>query len=198
MSTISFNPSATTSPQGTFAAQTQGYIQGMFLPDATARNQLLSGIVNSTVTQPVWGGMALEEIVNAAGSNLAGNTLDLAAANANVTGFSVFNRAPNMIVSSGNSVPVSGSGMTLNYFRLGSNARIVVLCTSALITAVVSNGTNTQVSWDFTNQQLIPYSVGIGALPVKVLGVDSNSKVVTYSGGVATWSQPGNVAIIQI
>ena len=196
MGTISFNPSATTSPQGTFQVQTQGWIQGMFLPDATSRQQLLSGVLNSTITQPVWGGMAIQEIVNAAGSNLAGNTLDIAAAEANVTGFTVFNRAPNMIITSGNSVPVSTSGMTANYFRLGSNARIAVLCTTALITAVVTNGTNTQVSWDFTNQQLIPFATT--ALPVKVLSVDTNSKVVTYSGGVATWSQPGNVAIIQI
>jgi hypothetical protein len=202
MANISFNPSLTTSPLSTFQTQTQGYVQGSFLADPNIRQELESGVIASTVTQPLWGGMALTDNVPSPGTNgyALGSSLILATTDANVTAFSVFNRGYNMIIVPGsNNVPLATAGMSLPYFRLGSGARIAVLCTTGLITALEGNPSNTQVQWDFVNQQLIPYSSGT-ALNVKVIDLNTNSKVVSYNSGAqtASWTAPGNVAIIQI
>lgn len=200
MANISFNPMLTTSPQNSFLAETQGYIQGAFFDDDPAINlSLFSGLVASTVTQPIWGGMALSETVPTAGANQFGNNLVLATADANLTAFSVFNSAYNMVQTPGNTVQVAVAGMTTAYFRLGSNAQIVVACSSALVAAIEGGFTNQQVSWDYTNQQLIPYNSGIGALPVKVLRANTNSQIVSYNSvtGAVTWV-PGDAAVIQI
>lgn len=103
-----------------------------------------------------------------------------------------------MIITPGNTVQTASSGMSIPYYRIGSNARIPVLCSAGLITAVEANPINTQVQWDFTNNQLIPFASGT-ALNVQVVGLDSNSKVVSYNSGTGavTWTT-GSVAIIQI
>lgn len=195
---ISINPSVTIAPPSSFLADTTGYIQGIALADPTARQWLLSGAVASTVTQPVWGGMGITENVSVPGSGAAGNQIALATAETNLTGFTVSNRGYNMIVTPGNNVQVSTAGMSVPYYRFGSNIRIPVQCSSALITAVESNPVNTAVEWDYTNQKLIPHGAGT-AIPVKVVAVDSNSKIIAYNSGTGavTWST-GNVAVIQL
>jgi hypothetical protein len=197
--TISINPSLTVAPPSSFLAQTKGFVQGLALADPVANQWLATGAIDSAVTQPLWGGIAITENVAAPGSGAAGNTLDLATTQVNVTGFTVFNRGYNMITTPGNTVQTASAGMSMPFFRLGSNIRIPVKCSSALITAIESNPTNTQVQWDFTNQQLIPYASGT-ALNVKVVALDTNSKTVSYNSGTGavTWVAPGNVALIQL
>lgn len=198
--TISFNPSLTTSPQNNFLAQTQGYIQGFFQSDPAVALQLKTGLIAAAVTQPVWGGIALQELVPTADAFNTGNTLALATSEATTTGFSVFNHGSNLIIVPGsNNVPVASAGMSMPYFSLGSNAQIAVLCSSALITAVEGNGVNTQVQWDYTNQQLIPFASGT-ALPVTVVAVSALSKGISYNSGTGavTWTAPANIALIQI
>jgi hypothetical protein len=200
MSAISFDPMKTSAPQNSFLTQTEGLVQGTFLDDPSANMWMASGKLDSTVTQSVWGGMAITEKVNAPGANQMGNTIVLAAANANITGFTVFNRGNNMIITPGNTVPQAGAGMTIMYFRTGSNARIAVQCDNALAATLDTGNVNQQVSWDFTNQKLITYSSSAGALACKVLLVtDSTSKVVNYNSGTGalTWAT-GYVALIQI
>lgn len=194
---ISFDPNLTTAPQSSFLAQTQGYVQGDFVDDPSSRMYLNSGVIAAAVTQPVWGGMILEELVPTTGEGALGSDLALAAGYTTATGMSVFNQASNMIIVPGNSVQTSVAGMTISYFRFGSGARIRVQASSALLTAVEGNPINTQVSWDFTNQILVPFSTT--ALPVQVLSVNSNSKIVNYNSGTGavTWTT-GIVAEILI
>lgn len=195
---ISINPAQTIAPPSAFLASTQGYTQGLALPDPAARQELVSGFVASTVTQPVWGGMGIKELVQSPGSEGAGNAIALATSIADITGFTVFNRAYSMLTTPGNNVQIASAGMSVAYFRFGSNIRIPVLCTAALITAVENGGINTQVQWDTTNQQLIPFASGT-ALGVKVVALDTNSKIVSYDSGTGavTWST-GSVAVIQL
>ncbi|MEK7916633.1 hypothetical protein AAB988_29485 [Burkholderia contaminans] len=196
---ISFNPMLTGSPTGTFRLDTEGYVQGAFMDDPASNPWLASGLIATTVTQPVWGGMAITESVAAPNQNGLGNPLVLAANNAGVTGFTVINRSYNAILTPGNNVPQLSAGMTAMFFRTGSNARIAVQC-DATLAANLDNGTIIQqVSWDFTNQKLITYSSGVGALACKVLSVNTNSKIVSYNSGTGalTWTQ-GPAAIIQI
>jgi hypothetical protein len=78
-------------------------------------------------------------------------------------------------------------------------AKIPVAIEAALAATLLTGATNVQVSWDFTNQKLIAYSAGIGALPCKIIGLNiGNSKTVSYSGGNTTWNNSGSVALIQI
>ena len=95
-------------------------------------------------------------------------------------------------------VPTSGSYGAINFFRFGSNARIVVACSSTLAAAVVGGATNQQVSWDYTNQVLVAYD-SVAALPVKVLTANvGNSKIVTYSTPYANWTNNGSTIVILI
>lgn len=195
---ISINPSATIAPPSGFLVETQGYTQGLAVDDPIARQWLLSGAVAPSVTQPVWGGMGIQELVSDPGASDAGNSIAIASAIGSLTGFSVLNRAYSNLITPGNTVPTASAGMSVAYYRLGSNARVPVLCTAALVTAIEGNGSNTQVQWDFTNQQLIPFASG-AALAVKVVALNSNSKVVAYNSttGAVTWGV-GSVAVIQI
>lgn len=192
--TISFNPMVTTQPASSFLLQTDGYIQGSFFDDPSSRMWLATGQIASSVTQPIWGGMAITETIPT--SNQLGNNLILATTEANTTGFTVFNQASNMIITPGNTVQQADAGMTISYFRLGSNARIAVQCDATLAASLDGSDVNLQVAWDYTNQKLIAYSSGT-ALPVKVLALNTNSKIVSYSGGNVTWTT-GDCAIIQL
>ena len=198
MSSISFNPNLTSAPQGTFSTTTQGYIQGDFVDDPSIRMELAAGILDAAIAQPIWGGMALTELVPITGEGSLGSTLKLATTPATTTGFSVFTQAYNMIIVPGNSVQTATAGMTANYFRLGSGARIKVQCSPALVAAVEGGAIGQQVQWDFANQQLIPFAAGT-ALPVKILSVNTNSKVVSFNSGAGTVSWvPGSAAVILI
>lgn len=194
--TISFDPQATTSPSSSFLSNTQGYVQGNYLDDPSTKNWLTQGLIASTVTAPVYGGIGLTESVPAPGSETQGNILTIATAYTNLTAFCVFNQANNMIITPGNSVQQAQAGMSAAYFRFGSNARIAVECDATLAAALDAGTTIQQVQWDFTNQKLIAYTTGT-ALACKVLSVNTNSRVVVNTSGVLTWST-GPVAIIQI
>ncbi|NDU92425.1 MAG: hypothetical protein G3I10_07425 [Ferrovum sp.] len=193
---LSFNPMQTTQPASSFLLQSDGYVQGAFFDDPSARLWLATGYIAYAVTQPIWGAMAITELVPT--SNQLGNELELATTVANTTAFTVFNQASNMIITPGNTVQQADAGMTVSYFRLGSNARIAVQCDPTLAGTLDGGATNQEVLWDFTNQKLITYTSGT-ALPVKVLSVNTNSKIVSYNSGTGalTWTT-GACAIIQI
>ena len=203
MSNITFNPMQTLTGSNSFQLESQGYIQGAFMDDPVGRMWVLPGTVAASVTQPVWGGLAIGENVPAldTGTNgtVPGSIVIPTTADA-VTGFTVFNRAHNMLITPGNPVPVSSSGMSVAYARLGSTLRIPVSVSSALATTLEGGSITQQVSWDFTLNQLTAFVSGTNTvLPVKVLNVNANSKIVNYDSttGAVTWSY-GYAALIQI
>lgn len=193
--TISFNPMGSNAPQNNFADSTEGYVQGAFMDDPTTRMLLSSGQIKSTVTLPVWGGIPINELVPTV--NSMGPDLDLSTSYATITGFTTNNQAYNMILTPGNNAPQAQALMSMNFFRLGSNARIAVQCDATLAAALDGNAISQQVSWDFTNQKLIAFAVT--ALPVKVLGVNTASKIISYNAvtKVVSWIV-GAAAIIQL
>lgn len=200
MGTISFNPSLTTSPQDSFSVETEGYIQGFVLSDPNVHQWLESGSLASTVTQPVWGGMAITELVPVVGQSGAGASIALATTEANISGFTVFNRVNSMILVPGSAqVPLATSGMSVGYYKFGRNARLIVKCTAALVTALEGNASNTQVQWDFVNQQLIPFVSGT-ALNVRTVRVSNNGVIVNYNSttGAATFAGSQPVAVIEL
>lgn len=194
---ISFNPQLTTSPQNTFLRETEGYVQGATFDDPSMRMHLAAGVIDVSVEQPVWGGIPIVESVPV--SNKLGGNLKLAATQAAITGFTVFDQAHNMIIVPGNSVQMALAGMTAHFYRLNSNMRIAVQCDAALADELQGNPINQQVSWDFEAQALTTYSAGTGALPVKVLSLNTSSKIVNYNAGTGAleWAI-GAAVMIQI
>lgn len=198
---ISFNPALTTAPQGTFLTSTQGYYQGDFVDDPSTRMELAAGVLASSVSQPIWGGMAITESVSTVGEGALGTTLSLATAAGNLTGFTVSTQAYNAIITPGNTVPTSVAGMTTNFFRLGSGARIKVAVQSSLVASLEGNAVNQALYWDPALQQLTASGTAgaIALSGVNVLSVNQNSKVVSYNSGTGavSWAQ-GPVAVIKI
>ena len=204
-STLAFNPYTTSQPQDSFLLQTQGLIQGLVYDDPASRLWLAGGVLGTADSIPMWGGVPIKELINVAnsGSDGLGSTLNRSAAQADTTGFSVFNQAMSMVIGMGNTVPLAASGNYVSFFRLGTNVRLPVRCDPAIVTALnsVDGLINSQaLYWDVTNYQITLVTTGGNwALPtsIKLLSVNTNSKIVSWSSPNATWAA-GDAAIILI
>lgn len=200
---ISINPALMTNAAGGFQANSEGYIQGFALDDPAVRNALIAGIVAPGAAQPFWGGMAITEALPTAGTEAdsVGSVLSLATAVANITGFTVNNQAAAMLQSAQSPAPMAPQGGGISFYRLGSGARIPVACSSGVAAALAGGNVNQVVYWDYANQVLLN-APGGGAIPVKVVGLDTkgNSQILVYNGGtgLATWNRAGYTAVIQI
>ncbi|HET8686496.1 MAG TPA: hypothetical protein VFM18_07505, partial [Methanosarcina sp.] len=146
---LPFNPALTSNAAGSFSAQSVGYIQGVALDDPATRFALTSGVLATTETLPMWGGIALKEFIPASGTYL-GSNVARATTNAEIKGFSVYNQAGAMLTTPQSQAPVALGGGAVNFYRLGSKARIAVAI-DATLAATLVNGTtliDAQVSWD--------------------------------------------------
>lgn len=157
---ISINPMLTSNAYGSFSYQSDGFVQGVMMDDPASRFYIDGAPLASTETLPMWGGVAVyNDVAPATPTGTAlGNTLGRATMVSQITGFSIVNQATAWVTSPQSEAPSAASGMTVPYVRLGSNARVAVQCSTALA-SLASSGTliTGQVSWDFGNQQLIPY-----------------------------------------
>jgi hypothetical protein len=181
ISSVPFNPYATTNAAGSFSVQSAGYVQGVFMDDPAIRYQLATGTISSSATSPFWGGMAISESVAPASGydRTQGGTIALATTVSNITGFTVFNQAYSMVGSPSSPVPLAANvGASVAFFRTGSNARIAVAMDPSLVS--LDGGLITQnVSWDFNNQVLQPYDASTATYSV-------TSATSSYSNGVYT------------
>lgn len=191
VATISLNPIVTTNAAGTFNVTSDGYIQGTALADPSARNWLSGGVLGPNETKPMWGGVAINETTTpvatsgsfpnqAQGGYITRATTVTSTSAGAITGFSVFDQDHSMINTPQSPVPLAASGMGVNFYRLGSNARIAVLCDPALAAQGVS--IQTQYSWDFTLQMLIPYSAAYAANTI------TNAVWASTGGGRTTYT----------
>ncbi len=182
-------PSLTTSGQGLFnGASSNGLIQGQTFPDPSTRNVLRSGIVSQSETIPMWGGVGVYADISPISSTGPNSVLGQVLGRANslsgstaLVGFTVFDQAYNLVSDPNSPVGTAGSGQSINYYPLGSRARIAVACDPSLI-SLRGGLINAQVSWDFTSQQLIPYS---GAYPATTI---TNAVWASTSGGRTTFT----------
>jgi len=195
---ISIDPYSTTNAPGTFKKSSDGYVQGMAMDDPAIRNSLAIGVLASTETLPIWGGLPIQETITI-DSGATGGQISRSTAYDEVTGFSVFNQATAWVNSPASPVPTGSAGATVPFYRMGSGARIVLPIDPALISLDGSLIT-AQVSWNFTTNRIVAFSTT--ALPVKVLNVNAgDSKVVSYDAltNLATWIESGvAVALVEI
>jgi hypothetical protein len=166
---VSFNPMAITNGAGLFVAQTGGYVQGSQEPDPAARYALANGILAASETLLMFPGTAISAFIPGGATNppdsALGPQIGRALSAATIAGFSIMNQAYNMLTTPTSTAPVSASGMSVQWVGLGSNARIVVQISPALA-ATLTSGTaaiNTQVSWDYNGQMLVPYEAAYAA-----------------------------------
>jgi hypothetical protein len=198
---IAFNPYVQTSAAGMFNIESDGYIVGMAEPDPSTRFALAGGWLATTETLPMFGGVGISENIPqerppVTRADVAlGGTIARATAEANLTGFSVFDQNYAAVNSPQSPVPTVGSGGLVNFYRLGSLARVALAIDPALITL---EGTliTSQVSWDFTNQKIIAFATN--ALPVKIIRIKSSGCMVpvyTSGTGFTTWTYNGAAAL---
>lgn len=200
VATVTLNPLVTTNAAGSFSLYSDGVIQGTAMDDPAKRNALAGGILSSSETVPMWGGVAIQELIPAATSNgILGGTIARSTNLATITGFSVFDQAHAGLTTPQSPVPLFASGMQINFYRLGTGARLALQIDPALVS--LDGGLITQnVSWDFTNQKIIAYD-GTNKLPVTIIKImTANCKTVSYNSGTgnATWNVNGACAIVVI
>ncbi|MZK91764.1 hypothetical protein EAJ18_22475 [Citrobacter amalonaticus] len=181
MANLSLNPMATTNALGSFGVQSDGYIQGIALDDPANRFNLASGTVAATETKPLWGGVPVVELLAGNQSSPRGSTIRRAVSVAELEGFTVFNQAHNGLTTPQSPVPLYVSGMSVSFYRLGSNMR-VPLKASAQVVALGTTGASvkTPLAWDFVNDQITT------AAAAGFSGSDIATTSVAFASGVAT------------
>jgi hypothetical protein len=211
VSSLGYNPIITSNASGSFNIESAGYIQGQALDAPAARFEMAGGILATDENLPMWGGVGIYENIPgvAAGPSttlggIIGRATSIAApgqppAAKALTGFSTFDQAHHMVQTPQSEVPVALSGMSVNFYRFGSRARLAVAIDPTLIT-LQGEIITSQVSWDFINQKIIAPVAG-SILPVTVLAVQAtNCLTVQYAAatGFTTWNRNGACAIIQL
>jgi hypothetical protein len=163
---IAFTPMATTNAAGLFSLTESGLVQGIAHPDPSSRNFLAQGYLSSTETLPMWGGVGIyENVPLSTGDQAVGGQVGRATSLSTLTGFSVFDQAVNGLSSPQSEVPQYATGMTVNFYRLKSGARIAVACDPALV-SLDGGLISQQVSWDYTAQRLVAYTPAYSAATI--------------------------------
>jgi hypothetical protein len=193
---LSFNPTITTNAGGTFNVSSLGLIQGTAYADPAARYALSGGVLASTETLPLWGGVGISAAIptpitqtvltpaTPGPSETLGEIISRATsvsttgAAGSLTGFSTFDQAHNWINSPQSPVPLAGTGNYVSFYRLGSGIRLAVACDPALASLEGAIETS-QVSWDFVGQKLVPYNAAWAANAITG---------ATWTGGIATFT----------
>jgi hypothetical protein len=206
---IAFNPYVQTNAAGMFTIESDGLIVGTAYPDPAARFALSGGWLATTETLPMFGGIAITENIpterstapatptrpDIALGSVIGRATVMTPGAGTIHGFSVFDQNYAAVNTPQSPVPTVGSGGLVNFYRLGSGARVALAIDPALVT-LEGGITTAQVSWDFTNQRIIAFAVT--AIPVKILSIKSVGCMVpvyTAGTGFTTWNYNGAAAV---
>ncbi|MDM3064130.1 hypothetical protein ACEWB5_16645 [Citrobacter koseri] len=158
-SALSVNPMQTTNAYGTFYAKSDGLIQGVALDDPAARYALASGTLSGDEVKPLWGGLAVNELVPGASSAPRGSVIKRAVTLSQIVGFSVFNQAHNGLTTPQSPVPIFLSNMSVSFYRLGSGMRVPVKASDAVISlASAGISVNQPLVWNFVDDCLDVFS----------------------------------------
>jgi hypothetical protein len=194
VASLSFNPMQTTNANGSFSVDTNGLIQGTAYDSPNARNNLAGGILATTETIPMWGGVGITEsitnpttgVASSQMGNLITRATSLTLTNSGaLNGFTVFDQAHHMIETAQSPVPVSLSGMSVHFYRLGSGARIAVACEPGL-TSLLGGVIGAQVSWNFTGQYLQEYVSGASISVTSLTWSNTNGGQVAVVAAATT------------
>ena len=192
---------ATTNAKGLFSTNSNGFTQGDAQDDPAVKFALAGGVLSTDATSPVWGGIPVQEFVPSNNSNVLGSTLLQATTSAIPQAIVVFNQGFGGITTPSSTAPLYSPGMSVNYYRFGSGARIPLALDPASVT-LEGDLISTTVYFNYTTNLLtVTQPSGQAALPVKVLKISTqNNKTVSYSSvtGNANWATDGLIALVQI
>ena len=195
----------TTNASGLFNTNSAGFTQGDAQDDPAVKFSLAGGVLSTQATTPIWGGIPVQEFTPGAaaqpGTDILGSTILQATGSANPTGICVFNQAFAGITTPQSNAPLYSPGMSVNFYRFGSGARIPLALDPASLT-LEGELISTTVYFDYTNNWVTAVQPGTQApLPVKVLKISTTgNKTVSYSSvtGNANWVYNQNVVLVQI
>lgn len=181
MANLSLNPMATTNALGSFGVQSDGLIQGVAPDDPANRFNLASGTVAPTETTPMWGGLPVAELLPGTQSSPKGSTIRRAVGVSELEGFTVFNQAHNGLTTPQSPVPQFAAGMSVSFYRFGSNQRVPLKASSAVVALGTAGASvKTPLAWDFANSQLTTAAAATYA------GGNLTTTAISYANGVAT------------
>ena len=196
---IVINPYVPTFGDGLFTNVSNGLRQGTAFPDPAIRNAQRTGVLNSDETLPMWGGVGIYEYIpygagnypNEALGPLVGRATALTGAK-QLAGFSVFDGAYAMITTPQSRAPQAAPGGQVMSYALGSRARIVVACDPTLV-SLWGSKIQSQVSWDFVAQRLVPY---LGTLTITSGTYNNTTGVITLVMSAPVTFEDGDAVIL--
>lgn len=197
----------------TFFTYSDGVTQGSAFDDPAYRYALLQGWVSSTVTQPMWGGLAISTSLPPTAPPPNPNVGDIiipatavpGSAAGSLTGFTVFNQSNAMILTASSPVPMAPSNSSINYYPLGCRARIPFACSAAAATAWAAGITTpATLYWDTANLWFTNAS-GTGIIgpitgPTIFKVLTANCRTVNYSSSTntATWNENAAAVVLVV
>ena len=200
----------TTVAGGLFNTNSNGFTQGDALDDPAVKFFLAGGVLSTSATTPLWGGVPITELIPTLqngycsqpqpGTDSLGGTIIQATTASAPTGIAVYNQAFGGITTPQSTAPLFSPGMSVNFYRFGSGARIPLPCDSSIVALDGSSIIET-VYWDTTNFLLTTTSTSNFAVPCKILRTSTaNNKLVSYSSGTgnANWTSTGYIAVVSI
>jgi hypothetical protein len=190
-----------TNKVGSFSVQSDGYIQGFAQDDPARRFALSQGVLSSAEIFPMWGGVAISETIPAATANDSlGGLITRATSAANITGFAVFDQNFAAVSTPFSPVPLVASGGSVNFYRLGSGARIAVAIQPDVAAALQGGLINQAVTWDLNTQRIQTYEASGSTVSISSM---TATFVVATPGNQAYWdiavvAATSNVLVAQV
>ena len=192
---LTLNPMLTTNAAGQFSTTSDGAVQGTAQESPVDRFQLYTGVLAATETLPMWGGVGISENIpivgsdGAQGSSIIRATSVTAGAAGQLSGFSVSDQTYAWLTTPQSFAPSAQAGMTVPHYRLGSRARVWLPIAPTLISLDGSVITS-QVSWDYVNQQIVPYAAAYVANPI------TGATWASTSGGRTTFTVTNDLSAV--
>lgn len=194
-----YNYMTTTSGNGLFDdVSSNGLVQGTAYADPSTVFRLRSGWLSGNETIPMWGGVAIYSLVGGVANGPVkslGTQVGRAVVGSStlpIAGFSVFDQAYGMVNTPASPVPTCGSYQQVQWYPMGSLARIAVACDPILVD-LYGEKISSQVSWDYTNQLLVPY---IGTLTISSGTYTSATGVIVLTMSAAVGFSAGDSVIL--
>lgn len=195
MSVLTVNPMQTTNAKGTFNIKSEGFIQGVAIDDPAARYALAFGALSNSEIKPMWGGVAVNELLPGVNPSARGANIKRATTLSELVGISVFNQAHNGLVTPQSPVPLFLSNMSVSFYRFGSGARVPVKASDAVI-ALAGTGisVNQPLVWNFATDSLDVFSTV--AASVDTTGITYTPATATADGfATATTASAHGLAV---
>lgn len=210
---LTLDPMATTAAGDLARIHSDGLMQGQVLVNPYTSAGLDAGVIASNETYPLYAGLPVSlgiDTLDAKRGNVVRKSV-VGNVAAGIMGFTVSQNAGTMGFQTPSSrVPLFPQGSGINFYPLGSKARIVVQIDNTLAgTLDGSDFINTPVMWDFTNDKLVAWVSGTDAANLQLTGIrvvqvalatTAQNRAIAYNTGtgLATWDTTKSLAVIEI